>query len=326
MEVEYDFTDDSVRSPVSTETPVPEPPFWGVREIPVDLDEVYPHLDTHVLFKLHWGGRGVKGEAWRRLVADDLRPRLERMWAEQDYLRPRALLGYFPCYAEGNEIVVLDPGDRSTVRERLVAPRQPNGDRICLADFFRPKESGELDVVALQAVTAGDEVTELMAALERDGEFAEQLFTHGLGVQTAEGMAEWLHWRIRDDLGIPATQGRRYSWGYPAIPDQSEHEKVYRLLEATDRIGLRLSGGYAVEPEQSTLALVAHHPEAIYFGTTSGRLLPEGHRGRADDVIKGSARDPSRFGELDDGDPELEGVEDAEGVALAGAAQRSGAE
>ena len=95
-----------------------------------------------------------------------------------------------------------------------------------------------------------------MAALERDGEFAEQLFTHGLGVQTAEGMAEWLHWRIRDDLGIPATQGRRYSWGYPAIPEQSEHEKVYRLLEATDRIGLRLSGGYAVEPEQSTLALV----------------------------------------------------------------------
>jgi 5-methyltetrahydrofolate--homocysteine methyltransferase len=155
-------------------------------------------------------------------------------------------------------------------------------------------------------VTAGDEVTRLMAQLEADGEFAEQLFTHGLGVQTAEGMAEWLHWRIRNDLGIPETQGRRYSWGYPAIPDQSEHEKVYRLLGAGERIGLRLSGGYAVEPEQSTLALVTHHPEAIYFGTTSGRLLPEGHRGRADDVIKGSRRDPSLFGEIDDADPELE--------------------
>ena len=322
-DVVLDTTDDSVRSPVSTDNPVPEPPFWGVREIPVDLDEVYAHLDTHVLFKLHWGGRGVKGEAWRRLVEEDFRPRLERMWREADYLHPRALLGYFPCYSEGNEIVVLDPEDRETVLERLVAPRQPNGDRICLADFFRPKDSGELDVVALQAVTAGDEVTELMAELEREGEFAEQLFTHGLGVQAAEGMAEWLHWRARRDLGIPETQGRRYSWGYPAIPEQSEHEKVYRLLDATNRIGLRLSGGYAVEPEQSTLALIAHHPEAIYFGTTSGRLLPDGHRGRADDVIKGSPRDPSLFGEL--GDEEL-AVEDADGAALAGAAQRSGAE
>jgi 5-methyltetrahydrofolate--homocysteine methyltransferase len=322
-EVVLNTSDDSVRSPAATDNPVPEPPFWGVREIPVDLDEVYSHLDTHVLFKLHWGGRGVKGEEWRRLVDEDFRPRLERMWQEADYLHPRALLGYFPCYSEGNEIVVLDPDDRETVLERLVAPRQPNGDRICLADFFRPRDSGELDVVALQAVTAGNEVTELMARLEQEGEFAEQLFTHGLGVQTAEGMAEWLHWRVRRDLDIPVTQGRRYSWGYPAIPEQSEHEKVYRLLGATERIGLRLSGGYAVEPEQSTLALIAHHPEAIYFGTTSGRLLPEGHRGRADDVIKGSRRDPSRFGELDDDDSEFE---DADGAALAGAAQRSGAE
>jgi 5-methyltetrahydrofolate--homocysteine methyltransferase len=300
-EVEHNFADDSVRSPVATDAPVPEPPFWGVRELDVDLDEVYPHLDTHVLFKLHWGGRGVKGDAWRALVAGDFRPRLERMWREQDWLRPRALVGYFPCYSEGNEIVVLDPADRETVLERLVAPRQPTGDRICLADFYRPKDSGELDVVALQAVTVGGEVTELMARLEADGEFAEQLFTHGLGVQTAEGLAEWLHWRIRADLDIPATQGRRYSWGYPAVPDQSEHVKVERLL-GLDAIGMRITDGYAPVPEQSTLAIVAHHPEAIYFGTTSGRLLPDGHRGRADDVIKGSPRDPSLFGELDDAD------------------------
>ena len=294
VEVVHNFADDSVRSPVATDNPVPEPPFWGVREIEVDLEEVYPHLDTHVLFKLHWGGRGVKGEAWRELIEGDFRPRLERMWAEQDWLHPRALLGYFPCYSEGNEIVVLDPEDRATVLSRLVAPRQPNGDRICLADLYRPKESGELDVIALQAVTVGDEVTELMAQLETDGEFAEQLFTHGLGVQVAEGLAEWLHWRIRRDLGIPETQGRRYSWGYPAIPDQSEHEKVDTLL-GLEKIGMQLTGGYAPTPEQSTLAVVAHHPEAIYFGTTSGRLLPDGHRGRADDVIKGSPRDPSRF-------------------------------
>ena len=144
-----------VRSAARTDVPIPEPPFWGAREIDVPLDDIFPHLDTHVLFKLHWGGRGVKGEAWRKLVDEDFQPRLERMWREQDYLHPRALLGYFPCYSEGNEVVVLDPEDRETVLERLVFPRQPGHHRICLADFFRPKESGELDVVALQAVTVG---------------------------------------------------------------------------------------------------------------------------------------------------------------------------
>ncbi|HEU4658459.1 MAG TPA: methionine synthase [Capillimicrobium sp.] len=288
--------DDSVRSEARTDNPVPEPPFWGVREIEVDLDEVYPHLDTHVLFKLHWGGRGVKGEEWARLVSEDFQPRLERMWREQDYLHPRAKLGYFPCYSEGNELVVLDPEDRETVLERFVFPRQPGHSRICLADFYRPRESGQLDVVAFQAVTAGDEVTELMARLEREGEFAEQLFVHGLGVQTAEGMAEWLHARIRADLGIPADQGRRWSWGYPACPDQSELEKLFRVMDAPS-IGLRLSGGHALEPEQSTVAIVAHHPQAVYFGMKSGFLPKEK---APDDVIKGSARDATLRAELPD--------------------------
>jgi 5-methyltetrahydrofolate--homocysteine methyltransferase len=300
VEEVLDTSDDSVRSAARTDVPVPTPPFWGVREIPVPLDEVYPHLDTHVLFKLHWGGRGVKGEAWKQLLADDFRPRLERMWAEADYLRPRALLGYFPCYSEGNEIVVLDPEDRETELERLYTPRQPKGDRIALADFFRPKDSGELDVIALQVVTAGGDVTDLMARLEADGEFAEQLFVHGLGVQTAEGMAEWLHAKVRADLGIDAAQGRRYSWGYPAVPEQAEHEKVDRLL-GLETIGMRLSGGHAPEPEQSTLALIAHHPQAGYFGMRNGRLLADGS---PDDVIKGTGRDPSRFAEPTDDEPD----------------------
>jgi 5-methyltetrahydrofolate--homocysteine methyltransferase len=298
-EEDLNFADDSVRSPARVDTPVPAPPFWGVREIPVDLDDVYGHLDTHVLFKLHWGGKGVKGEAWRTLVQEDFKPRLERMWAEQDYLHPRALLGFFPCYSLGNEIVVLDPEDRETELTRFTCPRQPKGDRLCLADFFRPAEDDkppkELDVIAVQAVTVGSEVTELMAKLESDGEFAEQLFVHGLGVQTAEGLAEWLHWTARDMLGIPSTQGRRYSWGYPAVPEQSEHLKVEKLL-GLDQIGMEISDGYAPIPEQSTLALVAHHPQAIYFGTRQGRLLPDGS---PDDIIKGSDRDASLpgFGE-----------------------------
>jgi 5-methyltetrahydrofolate--homocysteine methyltransferase len=296
--------DDTVRSAAVTDNPVPEPPYWGRREIPVALDDVFPHLDLHVLFKLHWGGRGVKGEEWRRLLEDDFQPRLARMWAEQDYLRPRAVAGYFPCNSLGNELVVFDPEDPERELERFVFPRQPKHDRLCLADFYRPLSTGERDVVALQVVTAGAEVTDVMARLEQEGEFAEQLFTHGLGVQVAEGMAEWLHAEIRKELGIGPDQGRRYSWGYPAVPEQSEHQKVFRLLEP-EQIGVTLSDGFAPEPEQTTLAIVAHHPQAIYFGMKSGRLVdPEksrdaiihdprrrrGHRVEAGQV---------RFGELD---------------------------
>jgi 5-methyltetrahydrofolate--homocysteine methyltransferase len=266
--------DDSVRSGARTDVPVPEPPFWGVREIPVELDEVFPHLDLHVLFKLHWGGKGVKGEAWDKLLREDFHPRLRRMWAEQDWLHPRALLGYFPCNADGNELVVFDPANQEREITRLVFPRQPQHDRICVADFYRPLDSGERDVVALQVVTAGSEVTELMAKLEADGEFAEQLFVHGLGVQVAEGMAEWLHSEVRSSLGIGPAQGRRWSWGYPACPDQSEHVKVFDLLDAA-QIGVSLSDGYAVDPEQSTVAIVSHHPQAVYFGMKSGRLPKE---------------------------------------------------
>jgi 5-methyltetrahydrofolate--homocysteine methyltransferase len=266
--------DDTVRSAARTDVPVPEPPFWGVREIEVPLDDVFQHLDLHVLFKLHWGGKGVKGEAWEKLLDEDFRPRLKRMWAEQDWLHPRALLGYFPCNSDGNELVVFDPSDSDRELTRLLFPRQPKHDRICLADFYRPLESGERDVVALQIVTAGGEVTDLMARLEQEGEFAEQLFVHGLGVQVAEGMAEWLHSEVRRELGIDAAQGRRWSWGYPACPDQSEHEKVFSLLDA-GQIGVSLSDGFAVEPEQSTVAIVSHHPQAVYFGMKSGRLPKE---------------------------------------------------
>jgi 5-methyltetrahydrofolate--homocysteine methyltransferase len=321
---ELNFADDSVRSAARPDVPIPTPPFWGVQEIPVDLDEVYGHLDTHVLFKLHWGGKGVKGEAWRKLLQDDFRPRLERMWREQDYLHPRALLGFFPCYSLGNEIVVLDPAERERELTRFVCPRQPKGDRICLADFYRPggkrgpdgwlpEPPPELDVIAVQAVTVGAEVTELMARLESEGSFAEQLFVHGLGVQTAEGLAEWLHWRVREMLGVPATQGRRYSWGYPAVPEQSEHLKVEKLLDL-GQIGMSITDGYAPLPEQSTLALVAHHPQAIYFGTRQGRLLPDGS---PDDVIKGSARDPSLFGEPGDEEPPDGAVEAEDAPAMA---------
>ena len=312
-------TDASVRSAARTDNPIPEPPFWGTREIDVPLDEIYHHLDTHVLFKLHWGGRGVKGEDWRRLLREDFQPRLERMWREQTYLHPRALLGYFPCNSEGNELIVWDPespGEREL--ERLVFPRQPKHSRICLADFYRPLDPdrpSQVDVVALQAVTVGDEVTELMARLEAEGEYAEQLFTHGLGVQSAEGTAEWLHSRVRRELGILPDQGKRYSWGYPACPEQSEHEKVFRLLGAPS-IGLHLSDGYALLPEQSTLAVIAHHPQAVYFGMRSG-FLPKGGRNASDELIAGTEKDPAYLGELADHEPRPKGALDDEPLVSA---------
>ncbi len=283
-------TDESVRSAARTDVAIPNPPFWGAREVDVNLEEVFPHLDRHVLFKLHWGGRGVKGEAWRELVEggeeEGFAPRLERMWREQDYLQPRARLGYFPCNADGNKLVLFDPADPERELERLSFPRQPRHDRICLADFFRPLQTGERDVVALQGVTVGPHVSDLIAHLEAEGEFAEQLYVHGLGVQAAEGLAEWLHSLVRAELGIDQGQGRRYSWGYPACPDQSEHEKVWRLLDL-EQIGMTLSGGYAVMPEQSTVAIIAHHPQAVYFGMKSGFIPKEGV---ADELIAGTKR------------------------------------
>ena len=302
-------TTDVAESPVARDAPVPEPPFWGVQEVPVDMDELYHHLDTHVLFKLHWGGKGIKGEAWKTLIEGDpsdpeaeegFRHKLERMWKEQTYLHPRALLGFFPCYADGNDVVILDPEDRTTEINRFVTPRQQKGARMATSDFFRPgvkQDDGtiappeQLDVIAVQALTVGDEVTELMARLEKDGEYAEQLFVHGLGVQTAEGLSEWLHWKVRGWYGIPETQGRRLSWGYAAIPDQSEHEKVRDLLDIS-QIGLDLTDGWSPTPEQSTLAMVVHHPQAVYYGMRNGRFMEDG---TPDDVIKDTERDPTRI-------------------------------
>ena len=282
-------TDDSVRSSARTDLPIPEPPFWGVREIDVDLDDVFPYLDRHVLFKLHWGGRGVKGEEWpsERLVGDDFQPRARAHVGGAGLPAPAREARLLPVRRGRQRAGRLRPGrPRRRSSSGSSFPRQPKHDRICLTDFFKPIESGERDVVALQGVTVGPEVTELMAQLERDGEFAEQLFTHGLGVQSAEGLAEWLHSEARRGLGIDLDQGRRYSWGYPACPEQSEHEKVWRLLALED-IGMSLSDGYAVMPEQSTVAIVAHHPQAVYFGMKSGFIPKEK---APDELIAGTER------------------------------------
>ena len=248
------------------------------------------------------GSRARPGANWSR--APTRRRASRRGWSGCGASRTTSARGRgsatSPCNADGNELVVFDPEDPERELERLVFPRQPKHDRICLADFFRPLDGGgERDVVALQGVTVGPEVTDLIEKLEAEGEFAEQLFVHGIGVQSAEGLAEWLHSRVRDELEIAPDQGRRYSWGYPACPDQSEHEKVWRLL-GLEEIGMTLSDGYAVMPEQSTVAIIAHHPQAVYFGMKSG-FIPKGKA--PDEVIAGT----DRGGELPpESDPEAE--------------------
>ena len=242
-----------------------------------------------------------QGRGLARLLSEDFQPRLERMWREQTYLHPRALLGYFPCNAEGNELIVWDPEVRPANRGARAArlPPPARHDRICLADFYRPVEQRRDRRRRAAGGYRRRRGHRADGRLEADGEFAEQLFVHGLGVQSAEGMAEWLHARVRSRAGIAPTQGRRYSWGYPACPEQSEHEKVFRLLDAPT-IGLWLTGGYAVEPEQSTLAIIAHHPQAVYFGMKSGSLPKRAPgRRRADRRHRQGPDTAGRAGETD---------------------------
>jgi 5-methyltetrahydrofolate--homocysteine methyltransferase len=170
-----------------------------------------------------------------------------------------------------NDLVVYDPAayesDGGSLRElrRFHFPRQEGRERLCIADYFRPVASGEVDVVALQVVTVGDAATRRFDELQRAGEYTEAFYSHGLAVESAEALAEWMHRRIRRELGIPAGQGKRYSWGYGACPDLDDHAAVFALLPAADALGMTLTSAFQLVPEQSTAAIIVHHPEAKYY-------------------------------------------------------------
>jgi 5-methyltetrahydrofolate--homocysteine methyltransferase len=267
---------------VSSAVPVPEPPFWGSRAVKgIALAEYASFLDERALFLGQWGlkpTRGHGGPSHEELAETEGRPRL-RMWLEraqtEGLLQAGVVHGYFRCVSEGNDLVVLD--EAGAERERFRFPRQRRDRHLCLADFFRPRESGETDVVAFQLVTVGPRISEATAELFAKNAYRDYLELHGLSVQLAEALAEYWHSRVRDAMGIsqadPASldgilrvgyQGCRYSFGYPACPDLEDRAKVMRLLEP-DRIGVSLSEEFQLAPEQSTDALIAHHPEAKYF-------------------------------------------------------------
>jgi 5-methyltetrahydrofolate--homocysteine methyltransferase len=274
----------NIRSDVSGTVPVPEPPFWGSRVVRgIPQAEYAAFLDERALFLGQWGlkpARGRDGPSHQELAETEGRPRL-RMWLEraqtEGLLRAAVVQGYFPCVSEGNDLVVLD--DDGAERERFRFPRQRRDRRLCLADFFRPRDSGETDVVAFQLVTVGPKISEATAELFAKNAYRDYLELHGLSVQLAEALAEYWHARVRAALGIGAAdpagldgilkvgyQGCRYSFGYPACPELEDRAKVMRLL-APDRIGVTLSEEFQLAPEQSTDAVIMHHPEAKYFST-----------------------------------------------------------
>ncbi len=248
--------------------PIVPPPFWGVVE-PTDfsLADVWPHLDLKTLFRLHWGGKGVKDDAWEALQNEEFLPRLKAMQAEAEetgWLAPRVRYGYFPVNREGNEVIFFDPEDHEKELGRMMFPRQPARERLCLADYYAPLETGVRDTAVLQIVTVGKKATERIDAFQARGDYSESYFSHGLSVQSAEGLAEYVHQRVRSELGIGPETGKRYSWGYPACPDLSHHELVVDLLGAS-KIGVHLTDGYQFDPEQSTAAIVVPHPAAKYY-------------------------------------------------------------
>jgi len=267
-------TDDERRSDVSQTAPLPAAPFFGTRVLrDIPLDEVFELLDLDELFRLQWGGRG-SGEQYERAVREEFRPTLERLKADakaKGWLQPRAVYGYFPAQARGNALIVYDPAayasDGGSLREiaRFTFPRQVGRERLCLADYFRPAESGDVDVVGFQVVTVGDEATRRFDALQAKGEYSEAFYIHGLAVETAEAVASWMHQRQRRELGIGEERGKRYSWGYGACPDLEDHAQLFKILPAQEALGMRLTSAYQLVPEQSTAAIVVHHPEAKYY-------------------------------------------------------------
>jgi 5-methyltetrahydrofolate--homocysteine methyltransferase len=259
--------------------PTSFPDRWGeriVREMP--LPGVLEHLNRNELFRLSWGAKNTHGPAWDTLQAE-FQARLERMASEArraSWVKPQGVYGFFPCQSDGDDLLIYDPlslAGQPVERVRFSFPRQADDEHLALSDYFAPRASGQMDVVALQVVTVGREATERFETLQAAGEYSEAYFWHGLAVQSAEAAAEYLHRHIRRELGLAASQGKRYSWGYPAIPDLADHRKVFDLLPGAEReLGMSLSSAFQLIPEESTAAIIVPHPQARYFGMGESRV------------------------------------------------------
>ncbi|MEV6943760.1 methionine synthase [Streptomyces sp. NPDC051172] len=282
VEVEERPEEGHVRSDVATDNPIPTPPFWDTRVVKgIQLKEYASWLDEGALFKGQWGlkqARTGEGPTYEELVETDGRPRLrgllDRLQTD-NLLEAAVVYGYFPCVSKDDDLIILD--EQGNERTRFTFPRQRRGRRLCLADFFRPEEAGETDVVGLQVVTVGSRIGEETARMFEANAYRDYLELHGLSVQLAEALAEYWHARVRSELGFAGEdpsqmedmfalkyRGARFSLGYGACPDLEDRAKIADLLQP-ERIGVHLSEEFQLHPEQSTDAIVIHHPEAKYF-------------------------------------------------------------
>ena len=296
-------------SAVRADVESPKPPFWGVRvKKDYDLREVFGYINETALFKNQWQLKTASQSDYVRLVEEKYRPVLENLKKEvieAGWFEPKVVYGWFPCQAEGNDVLIYDPeslelatrgvGRRGndaddvlvpvkaridSVREkiRFTFPRQREGRRLSIADFFAPKSSGQMDVIGLSCVTVGARATQETHKLFEAGEYTKYLYLHGLSVETAEALAELHHKTMREELGIAGEdapeirdlfhqkyRGSRYSFGYPACPNLEDQTKLFALIHPDETIGVHLTSAFLLDPEQSTSAIVVHHPDAKYF-------------------------------------------------------------
>ena len=297
------------RSPVVSDAPnIPVPPFWGVRvRKEFDLRELFPYINDTALFKNQWQLKTASQEDYLRLVEQKFRPIKHQLQEEviaSGWFEPKVVYGYFPAQSEGNDVIVYEPPSSLSSRAeqdgslahrpaqsrdlqssnsprellRFTFPRQREGRKLSISDFFAPKRSGKMDVIGLSLVTIGSRASEETQRLFEGGEYTKYLYLHGLSVETAEAVAEYMHKRMREELGIAGDdsphirdlfhqkyQGSRYSFGYPACPNLEDQTKLFALLKPEANVGVRLTSGFLLEPEQSTSAIVVHHPGAKYF-------------------------------------------------------------
>ena len=269
----------AARSSIKPAAVIPTAPWWGAKVVQsMPLEIIFKHLPKNELFRLSWGARNTHGEEWTKLEKE-FEARLDKMTREalaEKWLMPRGVYGYWPAQSDGNDLIVYEPASVQTGSpkplERFRFPRQLGGESLCLADYFAPVDSGKMDVVVFQVVTVGQAATDRFDKLQAATDYTEAYFVHGLAVQTAEATADYLHTHIIYELGLPKGQGKRYSWGYPAIPETSDHRKVFNLLPAEKELAMKLTAGFQMVPEESTCAIIVHHPEASYYNIGESRV------------------------------------------------------
>jgi len=275
-------TTHTTRSSVSSEVAIPQPPFFGSRAVDrIPLNNVFDFVNETALFKGQWQFKQGRrsNEEYQAFVAEQVRPVFEELKARSERERllvPKVVYGYFHCQSSGNDLIIYEDDGR-TERTRFTFPRQPLGKHLCLADYFASVDSGRMDVVAFHLVTMGRRASEYSHELFKGDNYSDYLYFHGLSVEGAEALAELWHKQIRQELGIASKdaanlnelfrqgyQGSRFSFGYPACPDLEDQTKLFELLDPS-RIDVELTEEYQLDPEQSTSAIIVHHPEARYF-------------------------------------------------------------